>query len=672
MFGLIHVIFKGFVVDTFGIDAWKEIMKRAGIADDSTILEMKQYDDSLTMTAVKIGSEVAGAPLDSALELFGAYFVEFAAGNGFAPLLKSLGTNLYELLSNLNILHHNVERDFASAVFPLFEVKKGASDDNFVMYYATGRPGLHPLLKGALVKATSVLFHSDLDIKELDPEEAAFLKTSEAEICLAWELTVRKRSSLSGNANKKPSTVRRKSFIDAAHGHRAALPKPVRDEPKLKEQTFGFFDFHSALTSFFACNCKCDKDEDQLNLVMNPIAETAVRPAGEPAWLGRVTADLSKQKHHILSICASYTIQEVGKHPYFVLNAQDRVKAGAALFRGINASSIASPWTDEADLEAATEFWGAYDKLDSYYDWSKSWYKQGGEKEGKIRFLSQSWGVPKDWDKIMGPDNSYAQAKAAEICCVAKEIAARELGSADNWTQVGFWLDKCCIPQGDATIMSWCVNLLEEFITFSDGLIVLLPWTYFSRLWCVYEWVCFLLVHDPMDIEICADPFIRDTTVHLYIDCIRNFKIANCQCFHEPDRQILLDKVAWYYKSPAAFEKFLKFSAIALFARCVASRRSAKAASALQPWQDLATDCGFTGLASKIEEMAKLLPIWRQAAVKFAKGGGTANLQLATNEKVDSHFRKELVPLINAQRDEAAAIEGLAHIQALKNAGKQN
>ena len=110
MHGLIHVIFRSFVVDKFGASAWKEILKRAGtltefpwwleqrcmvilcqlllkfaakicflrflmanvvdlfyrswnkwgIEDESTLFEMKHYDDSLTMAAVKIGAEVAG------------------------------------------------------------------------------------------------------------------------------------------------------------------------------------------------------------------------------------------------------------------------------------------------------------------------------------------------------------------------------------------------------------------------------------------------------------------------------------------------------------------------------------------------------------------------------------------------------------------------------------
>jgi len=36
-----------------------------------------------------------------------------------------------------------------------------------------------------------------------------------------------------------------------------------------------------------------------------------------------------------------------------------------------------------------------------------------------------------EWDDLMGA-GSYAEAKAAEICCVAKDIAARELGSTSR------------------------------------------------------------------------------------------------------------------------------------------------------------------------------------------------------------------------------------------------
>ena len=129
---------------------------------------MKHYDDSLTFAAVKIGAEVAGAPLEVALELFGKYFVDFAVRAGYGKLLQSLGASLHDLLGNLNILHHNVERDLPAAIFPIFEVgpveKLSGGRYRFRVDYASSRPGLDPLLKGALTQATLKLFNGELDI----------------------------------------------------------------------------------------------------------------------------------------------------------------------------------------------------------------------------------------------------------------------------------------------------------------------------------------------------------------------------------------------------------------------------------------------------------------------------------------------------------------------------
>ena len=310
------------------------------------------------------------------------------------------------------------------------------------------------------------------------------------------------------------------------------------------------------------------------------------------------------------------------------------------------------------ELTKTEKFWGSYTKLDNFYAISHDWLVEtvrAGEKKfvkrGKIRFLSQSWGIPKEWDELMGA-GSYAEAKAAEICCMAKDIAALELGDTARWREVFFWVDKCCIPQGDQELTGWCVNLLEEYIIFCDGLVVLVPWTYFTRLWCVYEWVCFLLVHDPVDIEICADPFVRESTLPLFIEAIGNFKLASCQCFREEDRPVLINKVSQYYKSVEGFEQFLKFTAIALFVRCTAQRRSAKCFSALEPWRHLAEKQGFRDLALKVEDVMNLLPRWREDAVKNVKGGGTRDVQTDVFKHVEAWFKAEMVPLIlNNRKD---------------------
>ncbi|CAE7199785.1 unnamed protein product, partial [Symbiodinium pilosum] len=476
---------------------------------------------------------------------------------------------------------------------------------------------------------------------------ATFASSAEASNELHWMLTVTQPEC-------KP---------DLEDSKVESRPEPV------KGASFSFFDLHAALAS--CCTSKITKDEAMVHV---PVL---------PALLGgknKLQVMMSEKRKNIEAITERYPKPEDGQHPYFALNASERISAGATLFRSSSADIVSSPWTDLGDLDKAEFFWAAYTKLDDFYALAEDWLvemettivdgKKRFLKRGKVRFLSQAWHVPPQWEELMG-EGSYAEAKAAEICCVAKDIAARELGSTTRWREVQFWVDKCCIPQGDRELCSWCVNLLEEYIVFCDGLVVLTTWTYFTRLWCVYEWACFLLVHDPMNIEICADPFVRGSTLPLYLDAIGNFKLSSCQCYREEDRQILHDKVSTYYKSTELFEKFLKFTAIALFARCTAQRRSAKAVSALAPWQQLAERQGFPGLAGQISEMMGLLPVWRESAVASATGGGTSDVQSAVLHQVETWFEEQMVPLILLMRKEAASEEGLKNIQDLREAASE-
>lgn len=659
MHGLIHVVFRDFVVDTFGTQAWQQILAKAGIEDASTILEMKHYDDALTFTAVKIGAEVAGAPLDAALELFGKYFVDFAARSGFLKLLQSLGSNLHEFLGNLNILHHNVERDLPAAIFPLFEVgnleKLKDGSYKFRVDYASSRPGLAPLLKGALTQATAKLFASDLEIDMETAQKTGNLEGTNKEAAneLHWMLTVRPKPV------ETPSTTASSTASPAAKA----------------QASFSFFDFHAALSSYWCCSCGT---EEELMVTVSSKAVVLDPEDGNNDWQETVARTLAKKRVQIDDITRGKEPKEgVNRHLYFHLKPEDRICVGAILCRASSAEQVSSPWTAK-ELDETEFFWGAYTKLDNFYALSEDWLVPEKmtdgtvkyRKRGKMRFLSQSWGIPKEWDELMGA-GTYAQAKAAEICCVAKDIAARELGSTSRWKEVYFWVDKCCIPQGDQELTGWCVNLLEEYIVFCDGLVVLVPWTYFTRLWCVYEWVCFLLVHSPMDIEICADPFVRDATLPLFIEAIGQFKLDNCQCFREADRPILYAKVKSYYKSVGHFESFLKLTAIALFARCTAQRRSGKAITALKPWRKLAAEQGFVELAEKIERMKELLPKWRDAAVRFATGTATHDVQTAVLKEVESFFEKQINPLIIAEREVAAHPEGLKQIQALRTAASK-
>ena len=217
------------------------------------------------------------------------------------------------------------------------------------------------------------------------------------------------------------------------------------------------------------------------------------------------------------------------------------------LMKAVPAVEVALDWDNAVQLTATSTFWGtnAGDARD---------YQRSKHVPLANRFVTHSWSPPNNWEEIMGKDCDYGDVKATELKVVAEDIAT-QLGC--QWGDVSFWIDKCCIPQRHA-LMPTCVSLIEDFIQRCDGMVVLLSWQYFERLWCVYEWAAFLVYHDAKKVQICVDAFMRPASKQLYLDSIEIFSVGNAKCYHEPDRQVLKDKVAEYYVSEEAFELFAR------------------------------------------------------------------------------------------------------------------
>mmetsp|Transcript_16444 Transcript_16444/g.29871 ORF Transcript_16444/g.29871 Transcript_16444/m.29871 type:complete len:232 (+) Transcript_16444:2-697(+) len=134
-------------------------------------------------------------------------------------------------------------------------------------------------------------------------------------------------------------------------------------------------------------------------------------------------------------------------------------------------------------------------------------------------------------------------------------------------------------------------------------MIVLLSWHYFSRLWCVYEWAAFLVWHEPRNVRLSVDLMMRPGTIDLYVDSVRSFSVSGAECFNEADRPLLLKKIDAYYNSIEDFEKFVKGTAIALFARFAArpaGRSKNDADDLFMPWVNLAKELGFDRLQSNL------------------------------------------------------------------------
>mmetsp|Transcript_32632 Transcript_32632/g.86100 ORF Transcript_32632/g.86100 Transcript_32632/m.86100 type:complete len:394 (+) Transcript_32632:773-1954(+) len=227
-------------------------------------------------------------------------------------------------------------------------------------------------------------------------------------------------------------------------------------------------------------------------------------------------------------------------------------------------------------------------------------------------FVSHCWSPPSDW--MVGEEEDayallpYEEAKSRELAelCIERMIS---MGSDEDphqaWKRTTLWIDKASIPQNQGPeIKMKYVLMIEHFITLSDSLLVLLSHTYFTRLWCIYEWACFLISKDPRNIFIGSKYFMTPESQPKYLAAVRGISVAKAECFAESDRPILEAKVGQYYRDAASFERYVKITAVALLAKDMLEFATDEDDEKrwLLPWVDLARELNFHELVAAIEQ----------------------------------------------------------------------
>lgn len=62
----------------------------------------------------------AGIPLNTVLEVFGEYFVQYCFRHGYDQLLRTLGKDFISFIQNLDALHANLQRTYTKLRPPSF------------------------------------------------------------------------------------------------------------------------------------------------------------------------------------------------------------------------------------------------------------------------------------------------------------------------------------------------------------------------------------------------------------------------------------------------------------------------------------------------------------------------------------------------------------------------
>jgi hypothetical protein len=229
MHGLIHVILKQFIVTTFGEEKWREILDGLNIKDDSDILELRHYDDSITFAGVTTTARTLGVSVDDALRAYGGYFVTFVSMGGHLRMLKSMGDDFHTFLNHINDLHHSLERQFRTANFPIFFVsdvvknpehqfqRGGKGSTAFTLSYCSARgDSVAALVEGILPELARQLHNQTACMVRLTRKESiAASKHISVHVDATWRVTVREGDDKEGSAGDILSSAEQRKIYGA-------------------------------------------------------------------------------------------------------------------------------------------------------------------------------------------------------------------------------------------------------------------------------------------------------------------------------------------------------------------------------------------------------------------------------------------------------------------------
>lgn len=609
MHGLIHTLFKDFVIQNYGSDSWIQVMSVCGIEDDSSILDMKtQYDDDRTFALMKAAAGLLEVPLDDVQERFGEYFALHLPKIGWSKMLAGMGRNLQEFIENLNELHHGLVQDFRNSVFPYLETQ--TESKGFLLIY-TSRRFLPYFFRGAMRGVSKGLFGTEID----------FEVRSSGSNTITWFVVEKTAREITVHPETRVATTS--------------------------------FDFHQAIASLFSCGKEtwCQSSETLSTIDAKEQNNRANRRKQTDSTIAAFRAE------HCIP-------DDVQLRDWLKdLTNEFRLDLVTKLMRSVPASRIAVPWSKikapdtstagpSGSSEAVTlEFWMPNQRLPDYYNWSVP-PKNDLISMLMCRFLSRAWDVPADWNKLIGEECTYSDVTAAMLCTVAKDIAAQHLGDSERWSEVQFWIDKCCVRQDDTEILLLNAGLIKQYVAHSSGMVVVLSWSYFSRLWCAFEWAVFFIVHSPDDLIICGEFLYREATEDSFIVAIRNFRVWKCECFSPSQRALLEDCITENFRSEQDFERFVKFTAIAMMGRCLVLRR-ARSNLTLNRWTALAEELGFTDLSAALKSARP--EQWRESALQGKPFSLERDLQVTVSMQCDDWAAEKINPLIHAERVKTAS-----------------
>lgn len=148
MYGMIHCGIREMVTEQLGQAKWTALERKARItAADQVTLSV--YDDALTMRFIDAASDALCLTQPQCLQVFGRYWVKFAAKGSFSAIMNFTGGDIVTFVGNLDRMHRAVVSTLPRARMPSFQIAEHGPGF-FRVIYASERTGLGMFVTGLL------------------------------------------------------------------------------------------------------------------------------------------------------------------------------------------------------------------------------------------------------------------------------------------------------------------------------------------------------------------------------------------------------------------------------------------------------------------------------------------------------------------------------------------
>lgn len=135
MHGLINTTIQSFVVDTYGIGLWRQVVLEAGLGFND-FEAMLQYPADLTDKVLNALEALLALPRSVLLEDIGTYLVSGAHSERFRRLLRFGGVDFVEFLRSLDELPDRARLAVDDLSLPRLELREHAPDRFSLLIYS--------------------------------------------------------------------------------------------------------------------------------------------------------------------------------------------------------------------------------------------------------------------------------------------------------------------------------------------------------------------------------------------------------------------------------------------------------------------------------------------------------------------------------------------------------